>query len=682
MDDAAGRVQPGAGVPADARSRDAGPRLQRVHAPARSPLPGAQALDPAALVRPGRASPAHRTPHRDGPGVRRLGRRRPRLGAAGARPVLDGLLPLAPGGAGARTSGGTALDEANARIMDAVNRTGEVFLSHTRLDDRFTIRLSVGNLRTEPRHVARAWELLRRETRARGERRGGLDSLRSPAGSARRAPEAPAMAVDVTNDSQDVHRRRSPSPSTSGRWIEVRSPATRRARRARAGRHRGGRRPRRRRRPGRLQGRPLAPDGDARARRDHEPARRPARPRRRRARRASRRSRPGTSYKLRRDSDFAFASDNLRFFATQIRNLEGKAAYEYTRQPHELRPPRADRRRRPGQPVELPDVDGDLEDRAGAGGRQLDRPQARQRDAADDDPPGRAGRWRPASRPASSTWSPGRGDVVGAALAGAHGRRPHLAHRRHGDRQARSRRSPSAQPQAGPPGARRQGAVHRLRGRRHRGRGARRDRRGAHQRRPGLHGGDPRLRPSQRRTTRSWRARPSCSTASASATRSTRRRTCGTLISETQVARVGRVRASARSPPARASSPAAYRPEVAGPPGRRVLPPDGHRRLRPGQRDRPARGLRAGPGGPAVRHRRGGAREGQRHAATASRLASGRATSARRDGAARTLNFGHVQVNDHLMVTSRDAARRLQAVRLRARTCRRTRSRSTRRSST
>jgi betaine-aldehyde dehydrogenase len=38
----------------------------------------------------------------------------------------------------------------------------------------------------------------------------------------------------------------------------------------------------------------------------------------------------GTTYKLRRDSDFAFASDNLRFFAGQIRHLEGKAAYEYT----------------------------------------------------------------------------------------------------------------------------------------------------------------------------------------------------------------------------------------------------------------------------------------------------------------------------------------------------------------
>ncbi len=53
--------------------------------------------------------------------------------------------------AGARGRRRPALDEANARIMDAVNRTGEVFLSHTRLDDRFTIRLSVGNLRTEPR---------------------------------------------------------------------------------------------------------------------------------------------------------------------------------------------------------------------------------------------------------------------------------------------------------------------------------------------------------------------------------------------------------------------------------------------------------------------------------------------------------------------------------------------------
>jgi aromatic-L-amino-acid decarboxylase len=57
------------------------------------------------------------------------------------------------------------LDRRNAAIMDRVNRTGEVFLSHTRLDGRFTIRLAVGNLRTEARHVEHAWELLRAAAR-------------------------------------------------------------------------------------------------------------------------------------------------------------------------------------------------------------------------------------------------------------------------------------------------------------------------------------------------------------------------------------------------------------------------------------------------------------------------------------------------------------------------------------
>ena len=53
------------------------------------------------------------------------------------------------------------LDRCNTQLMDAVNRTGRIFLSHTRLRDRFTIRLALGNIRTEPRHVALAWDLLR-----------------------------------------------------------------------------------------------------------------------------------------------------------------------------------------------------------------------------------------------------------------------------------------------------------------------------------------------------------------------------------------------------------------------------------------------------------------------------------------------------------------------------------------
>ena len=74
-------------------------------------------------------------------------------------PVLDGLLP--PRARARRRGDEDALERHNAAVMDAVNRTGEVFLSHTQLRGRFTIRLAIGNLRTEPRHVERAWELLR-----------------------------------------------------------------------------------------------------------------------------------------------------------------------------------------------------------------------------------------------------------------------------------------------------------------------------------------------------------------------------------------------------------------------------------------------------------------------------------------------------------------------------------------
>jgi aromatic-L-amino-acid decarboxylase len=58
-------------------------------------------------------------------------------------------------------AGEDAIDAHNAAVMEAVNRSGEVFLSHTKVRGRFTIRLVVANLRTERRHVKRAWELLR-----------------------------------------------------------------------------------------------------------------------------------------------------------------------------------------------------------------------------------------------------------------------------------------------------------------------------------------------------------------------------------------------------------------------------------------------------------------------------------------------------------------------------------------
>jgi aromatic-L-amino-acid decarboxylase len=57
-----------------------------------------------------------------------------------------------------RANGSDAL---NQQLLDAVNASGEVFLSHTRLGNRFCLRLAIGNLQTREDHVARAWALLR-----------------------------------------------------------------------------------------------------------------------------------------------------------------------------------------------------------------------------------------------------------------------------------------------------------------------------------------------------------------------------------------------------------------------------------------------------------------------------------------------------------------------------------------
>jgi aromatic-L-amino-acid decarboxylase len=54
-------------------------------------------------------------------------------------------------------------DEANERLLERVNDAGEVFLSHTRLRDRYVLRLAIGNYRTTEADVRLAWDVLRRE---------------------------------------------------------------------------------------------------------------------------------------------------------------------------------------------------------------------------------------------------------------------------------------------------------------------------------------------------------------------------------------------------------------------------------------------------------------------------------------------------------------------------------------
>jgi aromatic-L-amino-acid decarboxylase len=60
-------------------------------------------------------------------------------------------------------AGDPRLEGLNERLLEAVNASGEAFLSHVVLGGRYALRLAIGNIRTEERHVQRAWEILRAE---------------------------------------------------------------------------------------------------------------------------------------------------------------------------------------------------------------------------------------------------------------------------------------------------------------------------------------------------------------------------------------------------------------------------------------------------------------------------------------------------------------------------------------
>lgn len=51
-------------------------------------------------------------------------------------------------------------DRFNERLLNEINAAGPVLLSHTKLRDRFVLRLAVGNLRTTPQHLEQAWDLI------------------------------------------------------------------------------------------------------------------------------------------------------------------------------------------------------------------------------------------------------------------------------------------------------------------------------------------------------------------------------------------------------------------------------------------------------------------------------------------------------------------------------------------
>jgi aromatic-L-amino-acid decarboxylase len=90
-------------------------------------------------------------------------------------PVLMGVVcfraRVPDGGAGGRARD-EAADELNERLLAGLNATGETYLTHTRLRGRLALRVAVGNVLTQERHLARAWELVRLQ-HARLTRPGG-----------------------------------------------------------------------------------------------------------------------------------------------------------------------------------------------------------------------------------------------------------------------------------------------------------------------------------------------------------------------------------------------------------------------------------------------------------------------------------------------------------------------------
>ena len=410
--------------------------------------------------------------------------------------------------------------------------------------------------------------------------------------------------------------------------------------------------------------------------------RRPA-PLRRRARRAGRGPRPrrvaasaASRSSSARSSTYRGPIDNTAFFAGAARHLQGKAAGEYSRRPHLLRPPRAHRRRRLHRALELSAPDGRLEGPAGHRRGQHHRAQARRDHPAHLAAVRRRRRTEAGMPDGVVNIVTGAGRDAGEHLVG----HPDVAMTSFTGSTAVGKRVAEIAT----------GTVKRL----HLELGGKApfvvfddaDLEAA------VHGAvaGSLINTGQDCTaaTRAYVQRPlyDAFVSGVADLMATVRlgdpfdpaTDLGPLVSHAQRDRVAGFVDRAR----------AYATVVTGgeaPAGRagqgRLLPAHPGRRGRPGQRDRPVRDLRPGAGGAALRHRRRGHRAGQRHPLRAGRLRLEPRRLPRRPRHPRDqggLRLGQRPHPDH----QRDAARRHTRPPASARTCRRTPSRSTRRSST
>jgi aromatic-L-amino-acid decarboxylase len=67
-----------------------------------------------------------------------------------------------------RAADRTEEDHANQLLMERLNASGDLYLTHTKLDGKFTLRFCVGQTNTQARHVERAWQRIQQETELLG----------------------------------------------------------------------------------------------------------------------------------------------------------------------------------------------------------------------------------------------------------------------------------------------------------------------------------------------------------------------------------------------------------------------------------------------------------------------------------------------------------------------------------
>ena len=76
-----------------------------------------------------------------------------------SRPASSSPRPRRSTWSASATSAATRSTE---NLLEAVNATGRLYLTHTSLDGRYTLRMSIGQSWTQERHVAEAWKAIQR----------------------------------------------------------------------------------------------------------------------------------------------------------------------------------------------------------------------------------------------------------------------------------------------------------------------------------------------------------------------------------------------------------------------------------------------------------------------------------------------------------------------------------------